>query len=248
MLRWARSALFDLWFYASMAAMGVLFAPLALVSRPGTYWAIKLFCAQAFFALRLLCGLRVEVRGPVPAGRALIAAKHQSFLDILILAHALERPAFVMKRSLIYAPILGFYAMRIGAAPVNRGGGAEALRRMRARLAADVEKAPDRQVVIYPQGTRVAPGAPERYRTGVAALYADEPGGCVLAATNAGVFWGRKSILKRPGRAVVEFLAPPVAPGLSRAEVMREIETRIEAASDRLLAEAETPERAPASA
>lgn len=239
MLQWARSALFDFWFYASMAVMGLVFAPVALVSRNGAYFAMKLFSAQAFIALRLLCGLRVEVRGTIPRGRALVVSKHQSFLDVLIMMHRLERPAFVMKRSLIYAPVLGLYALRIGATPVDRSGGAQALRRMRQRLAAEAAAEPDRQIVIYPQGTRVPPGARLPYRSGVAALYAEEPDGCVPAATNAGAFWGRKSVLKRPGVAVVEFLEP-IPPGLPRKALMTEIESRVEAASDRLLEEAKS--------
>ena len=71
--------------------------------------------------LAAICGLRVEVRGAVPTGEVIVAAKHQSFLDILILVRALPRPKFIMKKELSWAPILGLYALRIGSTPVNRG-------------------------------------------------------------------------------------------------------------------------------
>ena len=234
-----RSVLFDLWFYTLMLVMGVLFAPLALISRDGAYWSCRTFSSTALWSLKHLCGVRVEIRGTPPTGHALIAAKHQSFLDILILMKTLPRATFVMKRSLVYAPILGFYALRLGVAPVDRASGSKAIRAMRKslqKLAEDPSEDP-RQIVIYPQGTRLPPGAVAPYRPGVALLYAGYPDGCVPVATNTGLFWGRRSIVKRPGVAVVAFLEP-IEAGLSRAAFMERLEQRIETASDALMAEA----------
>ena len=129
-----RSALFDIWFYALMFVMGVLCAPLALFSRDGAYWSCRSFARIAIWSLKRLCGVHVEIRGTPPTDHALIAAKHQSFLDILIMVSVLPRATFVMKRSLIYAPILGFYALRLGVAPVDRGAGSKAVRAMRKTL------------------------------------------------------------------------------------------------------------------
>ena len=234
-LQFVRSLLFDAWFYLSMAVMGVLLAPAALASRDAAYWSVKLFCRQALWTLRVLCGVKIEIRGTPPEGRALIAAKHQSFLDILIMLDVLPRATFVMKRSLLYAPFVGFYALRLGVAPVNRAAGARAVRQMRKQL--DTLAAEHRQVVIYPQGTRLPPGAVAPYRPGVALLYGGAPEGCVPVATNSGMFWGRKSILKHPGTVVVSFL-DTIPPGLKRAEFMERVEQRIEAASDALMEEA----------
>lgn len=231
-----RSLLFDLWLYASMAVMGVVFAPAAAVSRNAAYWAMRLYCRQALWVLERLCGLAVELRGPIPEGEVLIAAKHQSFLDILVFMRDLPRPKFVMKRSLVWAPVLGLYALRIGATPVNRARGAEALRQMRAQLTAQRDEAG--QIVIYPQGTRVAPGVSAPYKRGVGGLYRAYGLPCVPAATNVGVFWGRRSVLRRPGVAVVSFLEPLPA-GMPTREFMAELERRIETASDALLREAQ---------
>lgn len=234
-LQWIRSILFDLWLYLSMAVIGVLMAPAAMVSREGAYFATRLFARQALWALKWICGVEIEVRGTPPQGRTLIAAKHQSFLDIIIMLAILPRPTFVMKRSLIYAPVLGFYALRLGVAPVDRRSGASAMREMRKRLAALGEEG--RQIVIYPQGTRLPPGAVAPYRPGVALLYAGEPAGCTPVATDTGLYWGRNAVLKKPGRAVVSFLAP-IPPDLKRAAFMELVEQRIETASTALLEEA----------
>ena len=96
----ARSLVFDAVLYALMGVMGILGAPLALWSVDGAYAVCRAYCRAVFFCLRVICGLRVEVRGAVPAGEVLVASKHQSFLDILILFEALPRAKFIMKKEL----------------------------------------------------------------------------------------------------------------------------------------------------
>ncbi|HET9068963.1 MAG TPA: lysophospholipid acyltransferase family protein [Amaricoccus sp.] len=233
----ARSLLFDAVLYLLMAIMGILGAPLALWSVDGAYAVCRAYCRAVLFCLRVICGLRVEVRGAVPAGEVLVASKHQSFLDILILFRALPRAKFIMKKELRWAPILGLYALRIGSTPVNRGDRSKA---MKAMVEHAGEASEPRQLVIYPQGTRVAPGAQLPYKVGAGVLYDRMGVVCVPAATNAGVFWGRRSPYRRPGLAVVEFLEP-IAPGLPVAEFMPRLEATVEAASDRLMREAGFP-------
>lgn len=229
-----RSLLFDAVLYLLMGVMGILGAPLALWSVDGAYAVCRAYCGAVLFCLRVICGLRVEVRGEVPKGEVLVGSKHQSFLDILILFRALPRAKFIMKKELRWAPILGLYALRIGSTPVNRGDRSKA---MKAMVAHAGEAREPRQLVIYPQGTRVAPGARLPYKVGAGVLYERMGVTCVPAATNAGVFWGRRSPYRRPGLAVVEFLAP-IAPGLPVAEFMPRLEAMVEEASDRLMREA----------
>lgn len=236
-----RSLAFDAFLYSLMGVMGILCLPAAIVSRRAAWWSVRTYCAISLAALRLICGLRTELRGEVPTGEVLIAAKHQSFLDVLILAGALPRPRFIMKRSLRWAPILGIYAIRIGCVPVDRGAKGRAIRHMVESIARAGVTAP--QTIIYPQGTRVAPGASRPYKIGAAVLFESFGLDCVPAATNAGAFWGRMSPYRRPGLAVVEFL-PVIPAGYPRQDFMRELETRVEAASDRLLAEARAAETA----
>ena len=228
-----RSLVFDVVLYTTMGVMGVLGAPLALWSVDGAYRVCRAYCRVTFFFLRVICGLRVEVRGEVPRGEVLLAAKHQSFLDIMILFEALPRPKFIMKKELRWAPILGLYALRIGSTPVARGDRSKAMKAMVAHAGRATEP---RQLVIYPQGTRVAPGARPPFKVGAGVLYDRLGEPCVPAATNAGVFWGRRSLYRRPGLAVVEFLEP-IRPGLAVPEFMKRLEDAVEAASDRLMRE-----------
>jgi 1-acyl-sn-glycerol-3-phosphate acyltransferase len=186
--------------------------------------------------LKWIVGLDGEVRGleNLPPGSCLIAVKHQSAWDTLIMPVALGDPAVVIKRELLWVPLYGWFAARAGSIFVDRKGGAGALRRLvaSARRAA----AQGRRIVIFPQGTRTAPGQRAPYQPGVAALYQALGLPLVPAAVNSGLYWGRRAIVKRPGRIVLEFL-PAIPPGLPRRQMMAEMETRIEAATDRLVAE-----------
>jgi 1-acyl-sn-glycerol-3-phosphate acyltransferase len=230
-----RSLIFDACLYGLMLVMGIACAPMAIWSAGGASAVVRAYARAVLWCLRVICGLRVEVRGTVPQGDVIVCAKHQSFLDILIFCRTLPRVSFVMKRELRWAPILGLYALRIGSTPVARGRKSQAMKDMVAH--AEKSGAEPRQLVIYPQGTRVAPGAKLPYKIGAGVLYERLGKPCVPAATNAGVFWGRRSAVRRPGLAVVEFLEP-IPAGVPIAAFMTRIETSVETASDQLMREA----------
>ncbi len=229
-----RSVLFDVLLYTLLVVMGILLLPCTL-SRKWTYRAIRAYCATVLWLLRALCGIRTEVRGRVPEDEVLICAKHHSFLDILILSNVLPQAKFVMKRELRYVPILGQYALRMGSTPVARGRRGHAMKEMVAH--AEGRERTGGQLVIYPQGTRVAPGARLPYKIGAGVLYERLGLTCVPVATNAGVFWGRRRWWRRSGTAVVEFL-DPIPPGLPMKDFMGRIEAVVEEASDMLMREA----------
>ncbi len=235
MLQLARSLAFNTSMYLAMAVMSVAFLPLALASRAGARLACRTYCRYVIWTARWMVGLRVEVRGTPPTGEVLVAAKHQSFFDILVIFHALPRPKFIMKRELLFAPILGQYAWRIGCVPVNRGKRGAAIAQMLADVARGAADAG--QLVIYPQGTRVAPGATAPYKVGTALLYDQLGQPCVPVATNIGVFWPKRAVLRRPGTAVVEFLSP-LPPGLPKDAFLVQLEQGIENRSNALISAA----------
>lgn len=234
-LRWLMSLLFIIQMYLAMAVIAVVFAPFALFSREMAVKACHVFCAWTIFSLRWMCGLRSEVRGTPPTDEVMIAAKHQSFLDIILIYNAVPRGKFIMKRELMFTPFLGQYALAIGCVPVDRGKRGAAI----ARMKADVAKgsAFPGQLIIYPQGTRVAPGVRKPYKMGTGLLYEQLGQPCVPVGTNVGLFWPRRGILRKPGLAVVEFL-PPIPPGRRIPDFMAEMEAQVEAASNRLMADA----------
>ena len=114
------SAAFAVVIYGIMGVMGVLGAPLVLWRENWTRAWQKTWCRVVFALLRRAFGIRVRVEGPLPEGDVLIAAKHQSMLDVLILYEALPRARFVMKRELLWMPVFGLYASRTGAVSIDR--------------------------------------------------------------------------------------------------------------------------------
>jgi 1-acyl-sn-glycerol-3-phosphate acyltransferase len=234
-IRWVLSLIFVVQMYLAMAMIALAFAPWALFSRHGARTACKTYCVWVIFTLRILCGLKCEVRGTPPTAEAVIAAKHQSFLDIILIFNAVPAGKFIMKRELLYAPFLGQYALKIGCVPVNRGKRGAAIARMKADVARGT--AEPGQLIIYPQGTRVAPGVRKPYKVGTGLLYEQLAQPCYPVATNVGVFWPKRGILRKPGLAVVEFL-PPIAPGLPIPEFMARLEADVETRSNQLMAQA----------
>jgi 1-acyl-sn-glycerol-3-phosphate acyltransferase len=241
-LRWLMSLLFILQMYLAMAVLAIGFAPFAIFSRDAAYLAMHSYCRWVAFSARWMVGIRSQVRGTVPTGEVIVAAKHQSFLDIILIFGALPRAKFIMKKELIYAPLLGQYALRIGCVPVDRGKRGQAIARMKADVAKGA--ALPGQLIIYPQGTRVAPGAYMPYKVGTGLLYQQLDQPCVPVATNVGLFWPKRGILRKPGLAVVEFL-PPIPPGKPVAEFMALLSEQVETASNRLMAEAGFDAKAP---
>lgn len=230
-----RSLLFSAQMYLVLILLALVFALPALVWPGASFFWMQSFCRWTRFSARILIGLRTEIRGDVPTGACIVASKHQAFLDSIALLSVLDAARFIMKKELTWLPIVGWHALRMGCIPVDRGKRGKAI----AKLMADVKsgQAKPGQLIIYPQGTRVSPGKELPYKMGTALLYSQLGQDCIPVATNVGVFWPRKGLIYKPGLAVIEFL-PAIKPGLSNAAFMTELETLIETASDRLMAEA----------
>ena len=231
-----RSAVYVVWISAWLVILGLGCLPFLFGPRKGVLWAARTWARLSVWGLKAIVGLSIEVRGLQhrPAGAALVAAKHQSMLDTIAPFAVLDDPCFVWKQELMRIPIYGWYIAKAGMIPIDRVGGAKAVRFL--RVAAAERLADDRQIVIFPEGTRQEPGAAPAYKPGVAALYRDLEFPCTPMATNAGLFWPPTGKLLRPGVAVFEFLEP-IPPGLKRADFMRLLEERIETASNALAAE-----------
>ena len=235
LIQFVLSLIFIIQMYVVMLLMAIAYLPYVLMREAGAYAAIMHYCKYVRFSAGILVGLRSEIRGKVPTGDVIVASKHQSFFDIIMIVSVCPKPKFVMKKQLMLAPIVGWFAKRIGCIPVDRGKRGAAVQQM----LADAVKGKERggQLIIYPQGTRTAPSSNLKYKAGTGALYRELEIPCVPAATNVGVFWPRHGIMRKRGLAVVEFL-DAVEPGVEQTQFMQTLETAIEAKSDALMLEA----------
>lgn len=234
-IQWLRSLIFAAQMYLMMPLMALVFVPFALFNRKAVYTFVKTYARYCRWSLAWIAGVKTEIRGEVPTDVCMIASKHQSFLDVILILSVAWQPRVILKRELHYLPVFRFFGARMGNVPVNRGTRGKAIIKMKV----DVESGKNLpgQLLIYPQGTRIAPGVKAPYKIGTGLLYEQTEMDCVPAATNVGVFWPKRGVYRKQGVAVLEFL-PRIPAGLPREEFMGRMEQEIEEASDKLMREA----------
>jgi len=229
-----RSFFFNVGWYAGTAAIAILGMPiLALPRRCVVAWS-HFWVSFCLGWLRLTCRLTHRLGGleNLPAGPVIIASKHQSTWETLAFALLFPNAAIVLKRELLFIPVVGWAMARAGHIGVERGDGAKALRSLVRQAQAAV--AEGRSILIYPEGTRTPVGSQRPYPVGTAALYRQLGVPVVPVALNSGVFWGRRKFIKWPGVIDVEVL-PAIPPGLDRKAFMATLRERIEGATGRLV-------------
>lgn len=235
-----RSLLFVAVFYINSAFILILGSPLLLGPRRWAMAGLKFHALTSIWWMRVIVGTKLEVRGRenLPEGAALIASKHQSAWDTFGLVPLTRDPAMVMKQELLSIPLYGWFSRKFEMIPIRRELGPAALRRMAQDAASRATQG--RDIIIFPEGTRRAPGAPPAYKAGIALLYDKLNIPCVPVALNSGLFWPRRSLIRHSGTIIVEFL-PAIPPGLSRKEFAERLQHDIETATARLIAESDAP-------
>ena len=232
---WLRSFIFNALFMPITAFCAVIGMALLPFDARFTRRFIRLWARSIIWLLRVICGIRLRVTGleHVAPGAAIIASKHQSAFDTFVWPALLEQTSYVLKRELLDLPFWGRVARHSGAVAVDRDGGGSALRAM----VRDAKRVLDegRPLVIFPEGTRSAPGERVTYQPGVAALVMGSGVPCYPVATNSGRHWGRRAFHKTPGVIAISIL-PALPAGLSRKPLMETLEAQIEAETTRLMA------------
>ncbi len=228
-----RRVLYAVWYYGWTVVLAILFIPSWVLPRAALTFGISMWSRLLTWGLRVIGGVRVEIRGRerLAPGASLIAAKHQSMFDIVPPFAFLPDACFVLKKELMAIPVFGQHCARARMIAVDRDGHAQALRDLVA--AARDRLAEGRQLIIFPEGTRRGPDAPPDYKPGVAALYRDLGLACTPVATNSGEYLTSAGLPRRRGTVVFEIL-DPIPAGLKRGEFMRELQHRMEAASQAL--------------
>ncbi len=233
-----RSVAFNVLFYLNLVVLIIAVLPTLVMPRRGIIAVAKFWARTNLWLLRAVCGIKVEFRGleKIPPGPLLVSSKHQSLWETFALLLILSDPAYIMKRELMWIPFYGWYTWKAGMIPVDRSKGSQALADMNACARREAQR--NRQIIIFPEGTRRPPGAEPRYKYGVAHLYADMGVSCLPIALNSGLFWPRRSIRRYPGTVRVEVL-DPIPPGLDKDAFFERLQRDVEAATAGLVAEGE---------
>jgi 1-acyl-sn-glycerol-3-phosphate acyltransferase len=233
-----RSAVFNVLFYLNLLVHFVIAIPTLVLPRIAIVRLAQSWGRTNNWLLRAVCGIKVEYRGleKIPHGALLVASKHQSLWETFALLWVFSDPCFILKRELQWIPFFGWYAWKAGMIPVDRGRRGQALADMTER--ARVELGRGRQIVIFPEGTRRAPGAEPNYKFGIVHLYVETGIPCLPIALNSGLFWPRRSFRRYPGTIVAEIL-DPIPSGLDKAAFAAKLQQDIETATARLIADGE---------
>jgi 1-acyl-sn-glycerol-3-phosphate acyltransferase len=231
-----RSVVFNVLFYLNLLLHLIVAMPTMLMPYRGVLAVAKSWGRTSLWLLRVVAGVKTDFRGleKIPPGGLILAAKHQSFWETFALLTIVDDPVFILKRELMWIPLFGWCLWKGDMIPVNRGARGPALAAMTKRASFELERG--RQIIIFPEGTRRPPGAESKYKFGAAHLYAATGVPCVPVALNSGLFWPRRSFRRFPGTVRVEIL-DPIPPGLDRQAFADRLQTTIETATARLVAE-----------
>ena len=233
LILWIRAAAFFLCFWTVAVVSFLATLPFSFSRRAILFARHRLWMAPTLACLRLTCGVGYDERGVenIPDGPCIFASRHQSIFEVLYFGARFRNIVYVMKREIYWIPVLGFYMWRTGMIPLNRGRGLGALGRLK-REARRRRGRSDR-IVIFPEGTRVAPGARADFLPGFAVLAHEMGVPVVPVALNSGELWGRRRFLKVRGCVTVSYL-PAVSPELSPRELLERVRGAIEAEAARL--------------
>jgi 1-acyl-sn-glycerol-3-phosphate acyltransferase len=233
-----RSLVFQIVFFVNVLTLMIVWLPGLVMPRKVCLELGRTWGRTTLWWLDKICGVKIEWRGLEnipPGGAMIVACKHQSVWDTFVLPIKFPDFSYILKRELIWLPFFGWHLLAAEQIGINRARGGKLLPQL-------VEKAQHifsqgRQLFIFPEGTRRPAGAVPAYKFGIAHLYAQTNVPVLPVALNAGLFWPRRSFLIYPGTAVIEFL-PIIPPGLPPREFFDRLQSEIETASDRLIAEA----------
>ncbi|MFD9900201.1 lysophospholipid acyltransferase family protein [Mesorhizobium sp. NPDC059025] len=241
-----RSLAFNFVFYLSLIVQMILWTPYYFLSPRARAWFVPKFWSRTSMWLhKVIGGTDSEITGPenLPEGSFILAPKHQSFWDTIAFFPYLNDPLYILKRELTWIPFFGWYIMKMRMIPVDRGSRSKALKAVIAATKAELARNP-RQLIIYPEGTRRAPGDEPAYKYGIVELYSQLGVPVVPVAHVAGLYWPRRKFLRFPGTIKARFL-PPIPPGLDREEFMRRLIDETETACDEFLVEAARSDNPP---
>ena len=237
-----RSLLFNIQFYLGTSILVTLCLPCLLFPREVVVFVNKIWCAIMTKGMKWWLNIEIKVIGKIPSRDTIViyAIKHQSAWETVFCTDLFSMPSIVLKKALIFLPVIGLYFLRAGAIPITRDQGINALRKMGRNAKKAVKE--KRSMMIFPQGTRVSPGISSKekpYLPGVFLLYSQAKVPVIPVAHNAGLLWPKNSFLKYPNRlkskSITLKILPEIQPGLSKQEFLAKLETAIETSSDELI-------------
>ena len=231
-----RSLVFNVVFYINLIVILIAGSVFFVTPRKWSIRALQTWGRISLWWMKIIVGTKVEVRGleHIPQGGCLLIGKHQSLWETFALLTLVDDPAIVLKRELTYVPLFGWFAIKFAMIAVDRGAGAKAMRNLMKSAQKCIDQG--RQILIFPEGTRKAPGDVPDYKPGAAALYLNLKVPAVPFGLNSGLYWPRRKFMRYRGTIIVEF-GPAIEAGLKRREYSPRAQEAIEGITSQLVKE-----------
>lgn len=233
---YVRSLIFNISFFLYLLFIMICALPILFLDRSYSFCLAHVWARGTFILMKYIVGIDVEFRGQehIPTGACIIAAKHQSVWETFALTVFFKDFTFILKRELTLIPLFGYYLIKAEQIAINRAQGRESLKEIAQKSRTIFYDG--RQLIIFPEGTRRAAGAPADYKAGAAFIYAQNNVPCVPVALNSGLFWPRRTFVKQKGKIIAEFL-PIIPAGLKRDDFLQRLELAIETHTQALIEE-----------
>ena len=237
-----RSLLFNIQFYFGTSILVTICLPCLFFPRPVVLFVNRIWCLIMIKGMKWWLNTDIKIIGEIPSKNKVViyAIKHQSAWETVFCTDLFSMPSIVLKKALIFLPVIGLYFLRSGAIPITRDQGINALKKMGRKAKQAVKE--KRSMMIFPQGTRVNPGVTTKekpYLPGVFFLYSQTKVSVIPVAHNAGLLWPKNSFIKYPNRlkskSITIKILPEIQPGLSKTEFLKKLETIIENSSNELI-------------
>jgi len=229
-----RSIIFYLLLYMWTLTLGVLALPYLLLPSSYVRSLANLWISGILELLRLTCGITYEIKNieNIPDRAVIVASKHQSAFETLLLFRLVKNSIFIHKRELFLIPIFGLYLKKSNMISINRNEGTKAIRKMLNEVKQSILKG--YSIIIFPEGTRKKPGDPPDYKTGIAGIYKELEAEVLPVAVNSGHYWPKHTFIKKPGKIIIKFLKP-IPSKLEKSEFLKKIESVIEDETNKII-------------
>ena len=229
-----RSIIFYLLLYMWTLTLGVLALPYLLLPSSYVRSLANLWISGILELLKLTCGITYEIKNieNIPDRAVIVASKHQSAFETLLLFRLVKNSIFIHKRELFLIPIFGLYLKKSNMISINRNEGAKAIRKMLIEVKQNILNG--YSIIIFPEGTRKKPGDPPDYKTGIAGIYKESEAEVLPVAVNSGNYWPKHTFIKKPGKIIIKFLKP-IPSKLEKSEFLKKIESVIEDETNKII-------------
>ena len=215
--------------------LGILFIPFLIMPKNKLNIAVHVWIWGVLYLLKRICGLSYELKGIKhinDINAKIIASKHQSAFETLVLYYTIPKAIFIHKYELFFIPIFGLYLKKLDMVAINRSKRIKTLNKLIIKSKLKISKG--YSLIIFPEGTRKTPGADTDYKSGVAGIYKELNTGVIPVAVNSGIFWPKNSLKIKPGKIIIEFL-DPINKGLTKEDFLKILEEKIENKTSELI-------------